>query len=269
MNSWQMAQQLRKELQVATWPTGSAELVFGIDRVFVLVDEPTDEQIPPTFPWCMIVFGTGIPDDDDPALLTQTYSLLAAANVTGDPMGEHAITGGPVSDLGESGSRGVAEISERVRVAVQSLTGADGAPIIVSLSGAGGMTPLGQGLHLVYDEHSVSALCTSALHYSAPQIIAHDGSDWTWEGAHASDRFDFVQYRLFSKVGTSPSTSPSDAGNTLIYTGVAAATTAVATSGLTYTVFADYSARDPDQSIPASSIDGSSDPEVGSFLVVV
>ena len=114
------------------------------------------------------------------------------------------------------------------------------------------------------DEHSLSALCTSELHYAAPQQIKVASSTWTWEGSHCSDRFDFKQYRLYEHtsimngVGTAASGTP-----TLKYTGTAATTAwGPAVTSRYYHVFADYSSRKQ-----SGVVEGSSSVEVGSYLV--
>ena len=255
-----MAQQLKHELETVVWPTGSGDLVFGGRGVHVFAGTPNEDQIPPGFPWCLVGIDNGEADVDSPEFITQGYTLLIAAEVAGDPLGEFSIIGGSVADLGKSVGRGVGEVAERVRFAVGNLIGIDGAQIMVSATSTGSPTPLGRGRHLVLDEMSLTALCTSSLHYTAPQSLAVVSGTWTWLGPHCSDRFDFLQYRLVSKTGIVPSTDPTD--GTVEYTGTAATVDVVAASGKTFTIFADYNARG------GSSVDGSSDPEVGSYVVV-
>lgn len=261
MNSWQFAQQIKFELEKVAWPTGTQSVVFGAKgSVAVFAGVPSEEQIPPGFPWCLISIDGGDADEAHPEFITQTYTLLCAADATGDPMGEFSLIGGSVADKGRSVGRGVLEVVERVRAAVGNLTGIDGAQIQLSLSSTGSPSPIGQTRHLTLHEQSLTALCTSTLNYVAPQKLQHDGDDWTWQGPHVSDRFDFLQYRLVRKSGTSPSTDPSD--GTTVFTGEATTFTGVATAGNTYTIFADYNARS------GATVDGSSSSEVGSFVVV-
>lgn len=260
MNPFQMALQIRHKLRTVVWPTGAGDLVFGARGAIVFAGTPTEEQIPPGFPWCLVGLGTGDPDEDHPELITQTFNLITGVDVAGDPMGEHSIIGGAVANLGKSVGRGIAEVGVRVRAAVQNLTGMDGAKILLTATAIDTPTAFGRGRHLTIDEHTLTALCTSDLHYAAPQVIAHDGTDWTWTGGHCSSRFDFLQYRLVRKTGFEPGTGPSD--GTTVYTGTPATFTGVATNGNTYTVFCDYNAR------KGSTIDGSSGVEVGSYKVV-
>ena len=255
-----MSQQLKFALQTVVWPTGSGAVVFGDRGVFVFAGTPTEEQIPSGFPWCLVGIDGGEADESHPELITQGYTLLMAAEVAGDPLGEHSIIGGSVADLGRSVGRGVGEVAERARAAVENLVGSDGATIMVSASSTGTPSPLGRQLHIVLDELSLSVLCTSRAYYAPPQILAAASGTWTWSGGHCSSRFDFLQYRLVEKAGTTASTDPTD--GTVVYTGTPATYVGAATSGNTYTCFADYNARG------SSTVDDSSEPEVGSYLVV-
>ena len=260
MNPWQMAQQIKHKLQAAVWPSGSGEKVFGDNEVIVTSGTPTQEQIPSAFPAALVVVGGGAPDPASPDLIVQSFSVTAIVSVTGDPMGESAVIGSSVSELGKSAGRGMSEISERVRATIEDLTGADGAKILLSGTDIDTPTTLG-GAHFVYEDFMLSALCTSALHYESPQQIAHDSGTWSWEGTHCSNRFDFKQYRLVRKSGSSPSTSPSD--GVLLYTGEDAAAVRGSSSGNAYTVFADYASRKQ-----SGVSEGSSSVEVGSYMVV-
>jgi len=245
-------------------------VVFGAQKgqVAVYAGAPTEEQFPKAFPCCLIVLGDGDPDEDHPTLITHTFRLVTGVLATGDSLGEHALIGGPSSDLGKSANRGIAEVTERVRSAVGELTGADGAKIQLTATAIDTPFLVGALRHVVFDEHTMTALCTSGLHYAAPQHVKRVGSAWTWEGGdlngagHCSGRFDFLQYRLVEKAGFTPSTSPSD--GTVRATVTTAAATFAPTFANTYTVFADYSSRGQ-----TGVVEGSSDPVVGSYRVVL
>lgn len=259
MNPLQMALQIRKELQVVTWPSGS--VVFGSRAVFVFAGTPpSEEQIPPSFPFALVSIDAGTPDADHPDLIEQQYSIVTAAEVAGDPLGEFAVTGGAAATLTKSAGRGVAEIAERVRSAVEDLTGADGARILLTSTAIGTPTAFGRGRHIVLDELTLTALCTSRLFYAAPQQIKENLGTWTWVGAHCSNRFDFVQYRLGFRVGVIPPETPADA--TIIYTGTATTTAHNPSSGRAYAIFADYNLRG--QSTPDGSSSGS---RIGAFVL--
>jgi len=260
MNADQMAQQIKHELQLVTWGAGTDAVVFGVRGVHVFAGTPTEEQIPAGFPWALVSVDDATADEEDSDLWEQPFTIMSAAEVAGDPLGEHGLIGGSVADLGKSVGRGVLELAPRIQAAVGKLTGADGCKIIVSAARMGSPTPLGAGRHIVLMEHTVTAYCVAQLHYAAPQNVKNTAGTLAWEGAHCSDRFDFLQYRVVRKTGTTPSTDPSD--GTVVYTGTAATTTG-ASSGNVYTVFADYNARG------GAAIEASSEPWVGAYKVVV
>lgn len=261
MNPLQTAEQIKHLLSTVTWPGGSQDAVFGTRSVHVFAGTPTEEQIPAGFPWALVTFEPGEADEDHPEFIRQSFNILHACEVAGDPLGEFSIIGGSAADLGKSAGRGSAEVGARVRAAVADLTGIDGSKVIVSLTQPGAPTPVGRGRHIVVDEHTVEAWCLSQLHYAAPQEVVNTAGSLAWLGPHCSDRYDFVQYRVVEKAGSDPSTDPTD--GTVVYTGSAAAAPGVASSGNTYTVFADYSSRGQ-----SGVIEGSSEPERGSYIAV-
>jgi hypothetical protein len=255
-----MAQQIKHKLTTVAWPGGSAEVVFGTYGVHVFSGTPTEEQIPPGFPWAMVGVDTGSPDEDHPEFIEQGFTVMTAVDVSGDPLGEFSMIGSSTSDLGISAGRGILEIATLTRQAVEDLTGADGAKVLLSSTSTGSPALLSSGRHLALGNLGLTALCTSALHYAAPQQFARSGTAWSWEGAHCSDRFDFVRYKMGYKAGSSP-TSPADF-DTLVYTGTTASTTHTVVAGKYYGVFAEYASRD--QTTP--TIEGNSDSVVGSTL---
>ena len=261
MNAWQMAQQIKRLLETLAWPTGDQDAVFGTHgSVGVFAGAPTDEQIPPGFPWALVGIGPATPDQDHPDYLQQQISVAVAAEVAGDRMGEHAIIGGSAKNLGRSAGRGVAEIAYLVRERLQTLTGADGARLVVSHTSSQPIAVLGRSRHAAVLEMDLTAWCTAAPYYTAPQMLRYEGGKWRWDGSQCAARFDFYRYRLVRKGGADPSTSPSDGAT--IYTGTAAEFTGTQVSGQTYTVFADYNARG------VAAVEGSSSAEVGSYRTV-
>ena len=259
-----MAMQIRHVLRTVAWPGGAADVVFGTRGVFVFAGFPTEEQIPAGFPWALVSIDGGTPDEDHPEFLEQNYTIIVGAEVAGDPLGEFSIVGSSVADLGKSVGRGVSEIAERVRSAVENLTGADGAKVLLSSTSTGTPAAFGRGRHLTLHELSLTALCTSRLHYAAPQVARMPGAGTnTWEGTHVTDRFDFLQFNVIELTGTTPSADPTDGTSVLTTTALSdAGDPFTPVIGRTYTVFAQYNARD------GSTVDGSSDPEVGSYVVV-
>lgn len=259
MNPLQMAGQIKRELELVTWGDGST-VVFGDRLVHVFAGLPSEEQLPGAAPFALVLLDTGVADPDDPNLIDQSFTIIAAADVAGDPMGESALTGGAVSSLNRSANRGALELSERVRAAVGELTGIDGAKVLLQSVATGTPQLYGRGRHLVFDETTVSALCTARAHYSQPQQLTSNGSVFTWTGAHCSSRFDFVQYRLGYVGGPDPVESPDDC-DVIVYTGTDLLANHAAGAGRAYSIFADYNARQSGQ------IEGSSDGRmVGAFV---
>lgn len=268
MNPLQLAKQMQHLLCSARWPTGAGDLVFGERGATVFAGAPTEKQMEARLPHCLIGIDAAEHDPDHPDLLTQRFSVHVVQSVVGDPMGEFAVAGGSITNLGKSAGRGVDEIAERVRAILGELTGADGAKILLWGTFSGPPATLGEtGRHVVSRELGYTALCTSSLHYSAPQRLKNTSGVWTWTGSHCSARFDFLRFRLVNKVGVSASTGPGD--GTTIYLGTAATFTAAATTGRTYTVFAEYLARRPPNVLVATAAaDGASDPVRGTYRLV-
>lgn len=262
MNPWQMAQQIKYELQNVVWPTGTGDEVFGARSVFVYAGAPpTEDEHPVGFPFALVTIDSGSPDEDDPDLILQTFSIATAVEVAGDPLGEAAVIGGARSDFGKSGGAGIAEVAERVRFAAQKLTAFDGAAVVVSGSGIGASNVLGRGRHIAFDEFSISALCTSQPRFLAPQELKVAGDTWSWRSGGISSRYDFLHYRLGYVAGDTPVASPVDLAGT-IYTGTDTETAVAPVSGRTYQIFADYNGHGD------TSIANSSSADLGSFLVI-
>lgn len=260
MNPYQMAQQLRYLLQTVAWPGGAAEVVFGDRGVSIFAGRPTLEQIPPGFPFAMVSIGSGSADPDHPDLLTQTFDILYAVNVGGDPLGEFAMIGSSTANLGHSAGRGLLEVQERGRSAIEDLVGVDGAKIIVSATSIEPPAAMAPGQHIVIGSDTVTAVCTRAAHYAAPQELAVSSDTWTWEGTHCEARFDFLQYRLAYAAGTTPPATPS--AGTIAYTGTDTSTTQTAGTGRAWAIFADYDSRG------TGSVEGTSSVVVGSWVQV-
>lgn len=235
MNAYQMAQQLKHVLSTVTWPGGSA--VFGTRGVTVLAGTPTEDQIPPGFPWAMVMVGQGTADEEHPTIVDQPFTVITATEVAGDPMGEFAVIGGPTPDLGKSANRGSLEVAERVHYAIGSLTGADGAPIIVSLTSPGSPQPLGRGRHMVLTQHDVRAYVTTDRFYAPPAYARAGGLGVQWDASHCRARFDYLHTKVVVKVGSYP-TSVTD--GTLVYTGDA--DTCAVPAGYV-AIFVGYSSR--------------------------
>jgi hypothetical protein len=258
LNPWQFAQQLAHELAAVSWQAEDGEPVFGPRGVYVYAGELSAEEMPLGFPFALVRIGDASADTDDPDLLEQSFAIVTVAQVAGDRLGSAAVRGGGTNDLGKSANRGAAELLERVQSAVGDLTGADGCKVLLSTSSASATQVQAPGRHIAFQQLDLTATCTASLQYASPQWLRFVAEDnvWRWEGRHCSSRYDFVQFRLVRKAGTSPSTDPSD--GTLLYTGTAPEYVGPSISNYTYTVFADYSAR-------GAGIEGTSTPERGAW----
>lgn len=201
MNSWQLAQQIRHDLRSILWPNG--DHVFG-GAVFVYAGAAAADVHPPGFPFALVTVGAGTPDPDAPDLIEQTFEIVAATEVMGDPLGEAAMIGGNRTDYTSSAGAGALEIAERVRATVQALTGYDGAPVVVSGSGVGAPSVLDDRRHVVLSSFTVTALCTSQPYYRPPQRLRAANGSWHWNGARCSQRFDFQSFLLGYVSGSTP-----------------------------------------------------------------
>lgn len=242
MNPWQMAQQIRYLLRKQRWQGGQGELVFG-DAVNVFAGStPDQEAIPHGFPFALIGIDTRSHDPDEPSLIQQEFSILVAAEVAGDHLGELAVIGGSRPEASSSAGAGIGEVVEQAHRAIQDLTGADGSRIMASATGGSASAPMQPGRHCVFEQLTVSAACTTEQYYDPPQDFRRSGSVWSWSGSHCEARFDFVRYRIGWVSGAVPATNYLDIEG-VEYTGAERTATFAAVAGRAYSVFAEYSPR--------------------------
>ena len=230
-----MAQQIKHELQQVTWPVTGGEVVFGsqANSVAVVAGGPSSqEQIPSTWPWAMVAIDGGNVDEDEPNLIEQTFRVIVAAKVWGDPTGENSVIGGARPDATTSQGRGAAELIERASVAVGNLNGVDGCKLLLSSSSVVGPVPIGGNAKdpCVMGELVVSGWCTMQADYASPQNLRRVADAWRWDGSHCASRFDFVQFRLVRKQGQEPALTPSD--GTTVFAGQSSDTGNVAPAEL-------------------------------------
>ena len=242
MNPWQMAQQIKHELQTVTWADGSQAVVFGSRHVFVYAGDLDGNALDAGTPLALVVIGGGSADENDPEMIDASFAVACLADVTGDHMGELAVTGGSIADWGKSEGRGVAEVAERARSAVQYLTGYDGAKIILQASATSAHRVEGENRHVAVDEFTLSALCTSQPHYAPPQQLELTGDTWTWQGVHCTSRFDFLEFALAYKTGSTPPATYADADG-VIATTTDLELTHTSVGGRAYSIFACYDPR--------------------------
>lgn len=266
MNPWQLAQQLKFELGAAVWPSGRGEVVFGPKSVFVYTGGQPDDNIhPPRFPFALVTIGSGTPDDDDPDLLLQSFTVIVAVEVAGDPLGENAVIGGARADYGSSTGAGVAEVATIVRATVGDLTTYDGAATIVSGSGTGGGGSIGTGKQLAFDEFTMQAVCTDQLAFSSPEQLKLAGTTWSWRGEWCSARFDFVQFRLGFVTSSTPDPTLTQADmESFIYGGPDQEVAVAPVAGRVYYLFAIYNGH----GTTGGAGTDSSAATVGSYLIV-
>lgn len=260
MNPNQMAQQIKHKLATVAWPYGAEDVVFGTRSVFVFAGTPTEDELPAGFPFALVTIDSGTPDDEDPELIDQTFSIATVVEVAGDPLGEHAVIGGARASIGTSAGAGVAEVAERVRSAVQRLTGMDGAPIMLSGSGTGAPATLGRGRHMAFDSFTAQGLCTSQPYFSPPQELRYVGDTWSWKGQWCVDRFDFENFTLAFIEGITPAASFDDIDG-IVWTGTNLEVVEVAVPGRVYHMFGMYNDRGASD-LAASPV------VVGSYLAI-
>ncbi len=237
----QTALQLRHLARNAAWVEGSAELVLG-SSVYVTAGF-MPEDMPRRFPFGLINIATGNPDAEDPNLIEQEFILVLVALVKGDALGENAIVGGPrTAGQGSSKGRGVAELEEVVLANVGKLTGADGAPIIVSHGTTVGTQHVGEDVHLVQRQFVLRALCTRQKSYPAPQrlVATTPGGGVVNLAWSKPSRFDFQTVTVVRKAGSSAPTDETD-GTVIQDTDAESASDTPGASPVSYGVFAKYS----------------------------
>lgn len=218
MNPAQMLRQIRKVLQEAVWPDGSASVVVGRGVYATAGFDP--EDVPPRFPFVMLSLGSPTPDKDDPSLIDQEFIIEPVVGVEGDEFGENALIGGPRANAGKSAGRGLAEIESPLLGAVTLLLGADGTPIVLRYSGAPQVSALPDDRHILHRAHVVRCLCTVAPEYEPIRnlVVAQGAAGHataTWKNPSA--RFDYRRTILVRKAGATAPASVTD--GTQVYLG--------------------------------------------------
>lgn len=231
--------------------------VFGDRSVVVFSGSPTDEQMPAGFPWALVGIDSSTSDAQTPDIVTQSFVVVVAAEVAGDPMGEFAVIGGS-SSPGTRRNRGIGEVVSVVRSELIAMSNQEGILLNITASSAGPSTPLGRLSHVAMEELTVETICTASPSYAAPQRanFNEDKTELSWSGLHCSSRYDFLDFRVLKKLGSQPSQNVGD--GTVIYTGGSTSTVITAPTGNTFTVFARYKDR-------STETFATSSPEIGSW----
>lgn len=237
-----MAQQIKYRLGKVKWESGSLELVFGTNGVLIYAgNSPTEEELPSSTPFALVSVGSSSSDSDHPDHISQTFSVVCAVDVHGDPLGEFAVIGSSTADIGNSGGAGILEVSERVRSCLQNLSGSDGAYFSLVSSGVGSPGLIGKGRSFAYEETNLTGYCTSQPYFDAPQNFLISGGTLSWSGQNCDSRFDFLQFRVGYVGGGTPAASSSVWTN--IYTGGSTTISHSPSSNRAYSVVAQYASR--------------------------
>lgn len=261
MNSWQMAQQIKRELQVVTWAGGNQEVVFGQGGVFVHAGPLSEDQHPRAFPFALVTIDAGAADEDAPDLIEQQFTVVTAVRGRGSSMGEHAVIGGSRANIGSSSGAGSSEVGERVRSALQNMTRYDGGAMLVSGTGVTAQQQVQGKNHVAYETFTLAAMCTSQEHYTAPQAIKRVNNTLTWDPVSAQQRFDFLEFVFGYTTESTPAASPSASGWTTVSTTTyGMASDDPVAGGRIYQVFAGYDPRGTGTSSYYSA------PERGSYV---
>lgn len=212
MNPWQVAQQIQYKLELATWPDGNTELVFGTNGVYVTASLGEDAVDRIRLPSVFIVPSTATPDDDAPELLTQEFEVTLVAHSNSDAVGEHVLIGGPRSGgAGSSKGRGLLELEEELLKAIGQLNDTGGVSIklthasSVEVENVDGMGFIGVKVY------SFDARCQRERYYHPALRLTGTGvtggdASLTW--ALPPARWDFNQLTLRRASG---STAPASA----------------------------------------------------------
>lgn len=254
MNSAQTLKQVRKIIRAVRWPDGSAELVVG-QNVFITEGATSEQDVPSVGHFVFVTAGPAASDPKIPGVVAMDVVVSIFASVMGDPLGQASIVGGVRLDTGKTAGRGVLELESPILTALQSLTGADGLPVVFSLVSGTPQTQLGNRT-VAQRTWTARVLCSVEPEYEAPRnLVTAAGASGhavlTWKNPSA--RFDFRRAILVRKVGTTSPASVTD--GTQVYVGTAETyDDACGTGQFSWTVFAAYcyvEGRDVDENFSA------------------
>lgn len=240
MNPAQVVKQVRKIIREVRWPDGSADVVVG-QNVFITEGATSEQDVPSVGCFVFVTAGPASADPKLPGVLGMDVVVSIFASVYGDPLGQASIVGGVRTDTGKSAGRGVLEVESPILTALQSLTGADGLPVVLSLISGTPQTQLGNRT-VAQRTWTARVLCTVEPEYEAPRnLVTAAGASGhavlTWKNPSA--RFDFYRAILVRKVGTTPPASVTD--GTQVYVGTLETFDDACGAGQhSWTIFASY-----------------------------
>lgn len=241
MNAAQVVKQVQKIIRAVRWPDGSADYVVGPKGVFITEGATSEQDVPSLGHFVFVTAGTASSDPKIPGVLGMDVVVSIFASVYGDPLGQASIVGGVRTDTGKTAGRGVLEVEAPILTALQSLTGADGLPVVFSLISGTPTTQIGNRT-VAQRTWTARILCTVEPEYEAPRnLVTAAGASGhavlTWKNPSA--RFDFRRVILVRKAGATAPASVTD--GTVVYTGeLETFDDACGAGQFSWTIFASY-----------------------------
>lgn len=258
MNTWQAARQIKHKLLSRAWPDSP----FGSVFASVYVTQGPAEDVAPSsirYPAAIIRTLDSTTDKDTQSFHVQKFEIIILVAHQGDQFGEFAMIGGHRISQGQSRGRGILEVEEQVRQALQFLDQTSGVRLQLMSIGAGESVFTADAGYIVSRPMQFQARLTTDRVYPAPnsgktlKTAVSGGSvtlSWTWH-----TRFDLHEARtapyqdmaargyltLVRKSGGTPPASVTD--GTVVTLASNAATTVVdtpASGTYSYALFAQY-----------------------------
>lgn len=245
MNDLQVAQQVAYILGQQTWPDAPNEVVFGQGGTYVTAG-PAEVAINDLrFPYAIVRVLEADPDDEEPALIFQTFEVEVAVLNQSDTTGEFALIGGPRSaGQGSSSGRGLLEIGEEVLKAIGQVDQETGITLqLYQTSSVAGAYVDGSGYVAVRSYQFLGAINRERYYHPASGFsgTVQSSGDVVLTWALPPDRYDRNAMVLRRAPGATPPVSAT-AGTGITLSGPLA-TTVTDTPGsgtFSYALFAGY-----------------------------
>jgi hypothetical protein len=243
VNPWQIAKQLRFKLAARTWSDVGGLTVFGSVVV-------TTGDIPAVLgnfrsPSCAIKIGSATADPEQQKLITQTFDVLIAVALHGDPVGQAALVGHGRT-LGQTASqgRGILEVEKELKAVVFSMTDQDGVRMILSTTTDAGVVAADADKPFAVGRiYSLEAKCCTDEYYHPPKrLVATGGAgSVTLSWALPPTRFDTLRVVLRRAAGaTAPTSATAGTGVTLSGPLATTVVDTVAAGAYSYAIFMAY-----------------------------